>query len=404
MPVLPADERLLHHALELARANASFASPNPAVGCVLTRGEQVLGEGAHRYDLRDHAEIAALKDALSRGNNVAGATSYVTLEPCSHHGRTGPCADALVRAGIARCVVATVDPNPLVRRSGLARLRSGGVKVDVAEPSSAVAQQARRLNEAFAFSIQNNRPFITLKAAVSADGKLAPAPEGRAGGSPYWITAPAARADVQALRHGSDALLTGIGTVLADDPELTDRTGLPRRRRLLRVVLDSDLRTPLDSKLVRGANDDLMLVASARASMERERAFAERGVEVHRVADQSAARSFLVLFGAVLHSRGIRSVLAEAGSRLNGALLREGYVDKLTLYTGPLKLGAEAVPFAVGQPGPGVWESRLSGVVRSTFPHGPGVDTCVSGYLHDPWAAVDAPPAPVIVMPSPGGS
>jgi diaminohydroxyphosphoribosylaminopyrimidine deaminase/5-amino-6-(5-phosphoribosylamino)uracil reductase len=370
------------------------------VGCVLTRGDQILGEGAHRYDLRDHAEIVALKDAAAHGNSVRGATAYVSLEPCSHHGRTPPCADALVSAGIARCVVATVDPNPLVRKAGVARLRSAGIEVSVADPRSAIAQEARRLNDAFAFSIQHERPFIHLKAAVSADGKLAPSPESHTSKSPYWITGPAARADVQLLRHHADVLLTGIGTVLADDPELTDRTGLPRRRPLLRVILDSGLRTPLDSRLVQSAGSDLLLIASAAASREQVSAFQERGIEVIRLLDNSAARSLLVLFAAVLHQRGVRSVLVEAGSRLNATLLAESYVDRVTFYTGPLKLGADALPFALGQPGPATWEARLTGVLRGSFPHGPGEDLCASGYLHDPWEGVDAPPAPVIVMPS----
>jgi diaminohydroxyphosphoribosylaminopyrimidine deaminase/5-amino-6-(5-phosphoribosylamino)uracil reductase len=244
------DQRLLSRALELARSAVGLASPNPTVGCVLAHGERILGEGSHHFDARDHAEIAALKQAASLGHDVHGTTAYITLEPCAHHGRTGPCADALIAAKVSRCVVATVDPNPLVRGKGLAKLHSAGVEVDLADPASALAVEARRLNDAFAFSIQENRPFVTLKAALSVDGKLAPPHSARTAVAPHWITGEAARADAQQLRHANDAILTGIGTVLADNPSLTDRTGLPRRRRLLRVVLDSELRTPLDSKLV----------------------------------------------------------------------------------------------------------------------------------------------------------
>lgn len=387
MPVLPSDERRLRRALKLALAAAAFASPNPAVGCVLTRGDQILGEGAHRYDLRDHAEIAALKDAAAQGHNVRGATAYVTLEPCSHHGRTGPCADALVNAGIARCVVATVDPNPQVRGQGLRKLRTAGVEVVVAESTSAVAQAARRLNDAFAFSIQHGRPFVTLKAAVSADGKLAPASARRVDRAPFWLTGPAARADVQQLRHRSDALLTGIGTVLADDPELTDRTGLVRRRPLLRVVLDSELRMPLEAKLVQSANGDLLLLASSEASPERERVLKSAGAEVLRLPVRNG-RLDLDLAMAALAAIPARGVMLEAGSALNGSLLAQDLVDQLILYTAPVALGADALPLAQGQPSPDGLLARLTGISRQNFPHGDAEDLRISGYLHDPWDGV----------------
>ncbi len=386
MPLLPDDDRLLHRALDLAREAAAFASPNPAVGCVLVRDGQVLGVGAHRYDLRDHAEIVALKDAAGRGHSVGGATTYVTLEPCYHHGRTGPCADALVAAKIARCVVATVDPNPRVRGSGIAKLRSAGVEVAVADPASALAQAARRLNDAFAFSIQHGRPFVILKSAISSDGKLAPAPAARKGRTPHWLTGPAARADVQRLRHFSDAVLTGIGTVLADDPELSDRTGLPRRRPLLRVVLDSALRTPLDSKLVRSAQSDLLLIASPQAPTGYQLALENCGVEIVRLPPAAPETFFHSLFDTLLQSRGLRSVLAEAGSTLNGSLLSSGYVDRLVLYKTPTLLGPDALPFAVGLPDPDTWAERLSSTAQKPFPNGSGEDLRITGYLHDPWA------------------
>ncbi len=384
MHLLPADEYHLHHALELARAAAAFASPNPAVGCVLLRDGRVIGQGAHRYDLRDHAEIAALKDAAARRETVRGATAFVTLEPCSHHGRTGPCAEALVHAGIARCVVATVDPNPLVRGGGLTRLRAAGVEVDVADPGSTVAQAARRLNDAFAFSIQHGRPFVTLKSAVSSDGRLAPAAHLRSEIAPYWITGPAARAEVQALRHASDALLCGVGTVLADNPALSDRTGLPRRRRLLRVVADGDLRMPIASTLVREADGDLLLMAGENAPAERAEALRRAGAEVIQLPSVNGRLDPEKAL-AMLTARQVRSVLLEAGPAMNGSLLRAGLVDRVVLYRGLAALGEGSVPFAEGGPSPETLLGELTSLSNRKVPPEVGEDLCFTGYLQDPW-------------------
>jgi diaminohydroxyphosphoribosylaminopyrimidine deaminase / 5-amino-6-(5-phosphoribosylamino)uracil reductase len=387
MSLLPQDEHHLQRALELAQQAVGLASPNPTVGCVLVRDGEVLGEGAHHYAERDHAEIAALKQASSRGHDAQQATAYVTLEPCSHHGRTGPCSDALIAAGIARCVVATVDPNPLVRGGGLTKLRAAGVEVVVADPASALTQQARYLNDAFAHWIQHRRPLVTLKAAVSVDGRLAPAPQHRTANQPHWLTGEAARADVQQLRHASDAILTGIGTVLADDPSLTDRSGLPRRRPLLRVVLDSSLRMPIDSQLVRSADNDLLLLCSATAPTDRESELHNRGVEIIRLhgnegrLDLRAALDFLA-------QRNIISVFVEGGSSLNGSLLREGLADKLVLYYAESELGVEAIPFAEGIASPYVVQQQLQHTERASFPHGTAEDIRIIGYLHDPWTGI----------------
>jgi diaminohydroxyphosphoribosylaminopyrimidine deaminase/5-amino-6-(5-phosphoribosylamino)uracil reductase len=393
MPLTHHDERLLARALHLAREALGLASPNPTVGCVLAHGETILGEGAHHYDERDHAEIVALKQAASLGHNVHGATAYVTLEPCAHHGRTGPCADALAAAGISRCVVTTVDPNPLVRGQGLEKLHSAGVEIDLADPASEIAQSARRLNDAFAFSILNVRPFVTLKAALSVDGKLAPPDSARTALSvdgkpaPHWITGSASRADAQSLRHGNDAILTGIGTVLADNPSLTDRTGLARRRPLLRVVLDTELRTPLDSTLVTTAANDLLLVCATGAQAEREAALTARGAEVLRLPALEGRLDLAVLFAA-LSKRRILSVLVEAGSALNGSLLRADLVDALVLYYAEQELGLDGLPFAIGFTSPYDLQQSLTSVTRATFPHGEGEDVRIAGYLHDPWTEV----------------
>jgi diaminohydroxyphosphoribosylaminopyrimidine deaminase/5-amino-6-(5-phosphoribosylamino)uracil reductase len=390
MRLLPADERGLRRALELARNAAAFASPNPTVGCVLLSSETVLGEGAHYYDNFDHAEIAALKQARASGHDVHGATACVTLEPCAHHGRTGPCSDALIAAGIARCVVATVDPNPLVRGQGLARLTAAGVEVLVLPPDTDLAQQARRLNDAFAFAILHKRPFVTLKAALSVDGKLAPHPSQRTETSPHWLTGEAARADVQQLRHSADAILTGIGTVLADDPELTDRTGLPRRRPLLRVILDSQLRIPLDSKLVRSASEqqkDLLAFCAEDAHEERESQLRSLGIEVHRLPLRDGRLDLRVALDVLNGHHHIRNVLVEAGSALNTALLRHGLIDKVVLYFAEQELGSAAIPFAEGTT-PYLLQQQLASVDRATFPNGSAEDIRISGYLHDPWNEV----------------
>jgi diaminohydroxyphosphoribosylaminopyrimidine deaminase/5-amino-6-(5-phosphoribosylamino)uracil reductase len=389
MSLTPHDELNLTHALTLAREAAAFASPNPTVGCVLAHNSLTLGEGAHHYDVRDHAEIAALKQATARGHNVRGATAYVTLEPCAHHGRTGPCADALIAAGIARCVVATVDPNPLVSGQGLAKLRTANIDVDLLSPTHPLAQQARHLNDAFAHFIQHRRPFVTLKAALSVDGKLAPPPSSRTSTSPYWITGTVARAHAQLLRHASDAILTGVGTVLADNPSLTDRTGLPRRRPLLRVILDSALRTPLNSALV-SESSALLMLCSNNAPTDRESALRAHSVEVVRLPTEGGHIDLHAAL-AVLAERNTLSVLIEAGSFLNGSFLRANLVDKVVLYYAEGELGINALPFATNFDSPYALQQRLTHTTRATFPSDlarNAEDVRITGYLHNPWTNI----------------
>jgi diaminohydroxyphosphoribosylaminopyrimidine deaminase/5-amino-6-(5-phosphoribosylamino)uracil reductase len=373
------DELWMQRALDLARATTALASPNPQVGCVLIRDGQLLGEGAHLYDQRDHAEIAALKQAAALGHDVAGATAYVTLEPCSHQGRTGPCADALIAARIARCVVATVDPNPQVSGRGIARLQAAGIAITV----GVLQPQARALNDAFAYAIQHRRPYVTLKSALSVDGQLAPPPSQRPTQEPHWLTGPESRAHVQTLRHASDAILTGIGTVLADDPALTDRTGLPRRRPLLRVVLDTHLRTPLDSQLVRTATNDLLLLCGEDAPNIA--AFEARGVQVLPLPAANGRLPLPAVLDA-LADRQILSLLLEAGALVNGAFLSANLVQRAVLFYAETELGPGAVPFAQtphGPENPFLLEQRLHHVTHTTF----GTDACVTGTLYDPWPA-----------------
>jgi diaminohydroxyphosphoribosylaminopyrimidine deaminase/5-amino-6-(5-phosphoribosylamino)uracil reductase len=385
---LPENERHLQRALTLARDAAAFASPNPTVGCVIARGDEVLGEGAHHYDAYDHAEIAALKDASLRGHNVRGATAYVTLEPCSHHGRTGPCSDALITAGIARCVVATIDPNPQVRGEGIEKMRAAGIEVLVLDAAEPFAQEARRLNDAFAWSIQNHGAFVTLKAAVSVDGKLAPPPSQRTGIAPHWLTGEAARADVQQLRHASGALVTGIGTILADNPSLTDRTGLPRRTPLLRVILDSNLRTPPTAKLFDTEHPNILILCSQTASTEREAALRDRGASIDRSYATDGSLDLAAALDDFRFRGGIRSVLVEGGSAINGSFLRANLVDKVVLYYSETELGGDAMPFAAGIASPYVIQQQLLRVERAAFPNGAGEDVRISGYLNDPWAGI----------------
>ena len=366
----------MRRALGLARATAALASPNPQVGCVLVRDGAVVGEGAHRYEQRDHAEIVALKVA---GERARGAMAYVTLEPCSHHGRTGPCADALVAAGVSRVIAATVDANPLVAGQGFERLRQAAVAVEV----GLCQTDAREINDAFACWVRTCRPLVTLKAALSADGMLAPPDAQRTQGQTFWITGVEAREQVQRMRHAADAALTGVGTVLADDPLLTDRSGGERRRRLLRVVLDSRLRTPLESRLVQSAEGDVLIFCGPEAEAGRCTEFEAAGVEVVRVVGVDGRLDLGVVLD-VLGQRKVLSVLLECGSRLNGAFLAAGLVDKVVLFTSPAELGPGAVPFAIGCSGPAEVEARLERVERSQF----GADECVSGVLRDAWAQV----------------
>lgn len=367
----------MQRALHLAAETAALASPNPQVGCVLVQQNEVIAEGAHLYDHRDHAEIVALKQA---GEAARGATAYVTLEPCSHHGRTGPCADALIAAGIHRVVIATEDPNPLVSGQGIAKLRAAGI--DVA--TGTLQQPARDLIEAFGHFIRTKTPFVTLKAALSVDGYLAPPPGTRSSAEPYWLTGPLARAEVHRLRHGSDAVLTGIGTVLADAPLLTDRTNLPRRRPLLRVVLDTQLHIPLTSKLVESATpDSLLLLCGPTASPQKIAALQQKNAAI-QIIPEHAGRLSLPDVLRTLAERNILSLLLECGSQLNGSFLHQNLVDKAILFYGEAELGKQAIPFAGGVASPALFEQSLSRLTRTTF----GPDTCVTGYLRDPWPSL----------------
>jgi diaminohydroxyphosphoribosylaminopyrimidine deaminase/5-amino-6-(5-phosphoribosylamino)uracil reductase len=358
-------ERWMRGALTLARRGEALASPNPMVGAVLVRGGRMIGEGFHTYDGIRHAEIIALAAA---GKAARGATLYINFEPCCHTGRTPPCTDALIAAGVARVIAAMPDPSPAVAGRGFRRLRAAGIKVEVA---AQFTDEARRLNEAFACWITSRRPFVTLKSALTMDGSLVLPPRKGAPreNHPRWITSQASRDEVQRMRHASDALLTGIGTVLADDPLLTDRTGLPRRRRLLRVVLDSRLRLSPRSRLARSSDGDILVITGAGFSRARERKLRSMGIEVISVPGASGHPSLRKVLDE-LGSRGILSVLLEAGPTLNRAARQLDLVDKVRLFYAPIRAGGN---------GPRELPPPLKNVHMAQF----GPDVSIEGYLHD---------------------
>jgi diaminohydroxyphosphoribosylaminopyrimidine deaminase / 5-amino-6-(5-phosphoribosylamino)uracil reductase len=361
----------MQYALALARKGVGLASPNPMVGCVIVREGQIVGEGFHQYEWRDHAEIVALK---STGEKGRGATLYVTLEPCNHIGRTGPCTEAIISAGAQRVVAAMDDPNPVNSGRGFERLRAAGIEVF----TGVCEEEARRLNEPFACWIRTKKPFVTLKSALTLDGQLAlPKPAKKSGKrtSRDWISSEESRAEVHRMRHASDALLTGIGTIIADDPLLTDRSGLSRRRRLLRVILDSKLRLPPTSRIVKTSDDDLLVFTTAPLTSARARKLQNAGVEVVR-AKAKNGRIDLPTVLKELGRRDILSVLLEAGPTLNGTALTAGVVHKLFLFYAPKIAADNRVPFAVA---PKLAPQHLQSIQIHQF----GPDLALEAYLSD---------------------
>ncbi|MGB8480172.1 MAG: bifunctional diaminohydroxyphosphoribosylaminopyrimidine deaminase/5-amino-6-(5-phosphoribosylamino)uracil reductase RibD [Acidobacteriaceae bacterium] len=371
-----ADELWMERALGLAEVSIGLASPNPVTGCVLVKNGNVIGEGFHSYADKDHAEIVALKQA---GAEARGSTAYVTLEPCSHHGRTPPCADALIKAGVARVVTAARDPNPQVSGRGLDRLQAAGVSLTIGVKEAA----ARRLNEAFAKFIRTHRPFVTLKAGMTLDGRIAPPPtkDHIPSGSTHWITGDRSREVVQELRHAADAILTGIGTILNDDPLLTDRSGRQRRRPFLRVVLDSSLRLSVESQLVRTASQDV-LVFHTQPSARQAKALEERGVRVERL-DPDPVTGLVPMRSVMerLADMEMLSVMLEGGSQINASALAAQIVDKLYLFYAPAIYGDAAVPVVRSLEPNTYFATRLG----SYQLHALGEDFAVEGYLHNPW-------------------
>ncbi len=366
------DERWMTQALGLARRGVGLASPNPTVGCVIVREGKLVGAGFHQYDQRDHAEVVALREA---GELARGATAYVTLEPCSHFGRTGPCADALIAAGVGRVVVATADANPAVNGRGIEKLRRANIEVTV----GVLQKPARRLNDAFAKYIRTGIPHVTLKAAMTLDGRIAPPPSSRKPGEISWITGPESLQQVHHLRHSVDAVLTGVGTVIADDPLLTDRSGRRRTRPLLRVVLDTQLRLPLESKLLHSADRDVLVFCS-NVPESRRLALSAAGLSVKEIeSDPGNTYPSLLKVLKELGKMQITSVMIEAGSQLNSSFLDAGLVDRLYLFYAPYFLGPEAHPVVADS------ADRKTGNRRVRPPPVSEKTSPSKAWLNDPW-------------------
>lgn len=322
------DLACMRRALELAQLSIGVSDPNPRVGCVLLTGDGSTVEGHTQQAGSAHAEAHAIQLAQSRGISLKGATAYVSLEPCSHFGRTPPCADGLIAAGVSRVVTAIADPNPLVAGQGVARLRAAGIEV----VTGLLAMEARELNIGFFSRMERSRPWVRLKAAASLDGQTA-LPDGTS----KWITSPQARSDGQRWRARANAVLTGVGTVLADDPRL-DVRDVPVIHQPLRVVLDSHLRTPPSAKLL--AEPGRALIVCAVTDDHRHHVLAERGAEVLVLPDTAAQAIDLPALLAELARRGINELHVEAGATLNGALIQAGLVDEYLIYLAPKLLGA----------------------------------------------------------------
>jgi diaminohydroxyphosphoribosylaminopyrimidine deaminase/5-amino-6-(5-phosphoribosylamino)uracil reductase len=322
----------MERALALAKRGMYTTDPNPRVGCVLVRNGEVIGEGYTQPAGQDHAEIRALKDARSRGHDLRGATAYVTLEPCSHFGRTPPCANALIEAQIGRVIAAMEDPNPQVSGRGLAILREAGIEVRC----GLLANEARELNIGFVTRMTRGRPWVRMKVAASLDGRT-----GLPSGESQWITSAAARADGHAWRARASAILTGIGTVREDNPRMTVRA-VDTPRQPHRVLIDSQLDVPLDAQILAGAPTLIFCGALDARLEERASALRERGAEIVPLPN-AFGKVDLPRMLSVLGERNVNELHVEAGYKLNGSLLREGCVDELLVYLAPSLLGMDSM-------------------------------------------------------------
>ncbi|HTC49698.1 MAG TPA: bifunctional diaminohydroxyphosphoribosylaminopyrimidine deaminase/5-amino-6-(5-phosphoribosylamino)uracil reductase RibD [Candidatus Aquilonibacter sp.] len=381
------DEHFLRRALDLARQGIGLAAPNPYVGAIITDPQgNVAGTSTYTYAGVKHAEVLALEQAGEKGR---GGTLYINLEPHAHQGRTPPCTGALIAAGVRRVVACMADPNPKVSGLGFEKLRAAGIDVEV----GGLETVARKLNEAFARYIRHGVPLVTLKSAMTLDGKIAPPPgfeSNQVTGTPPggWITGELARANVHEQRHQSDAILAGIGTILADDPLLTDRSGLLRRRPLMRVILDSRLRLPLESRLVSsvnnesGSNGDVLVFCSSGAK-EKKTELKARGIQIEEIA-ASDGRLDLNAIMQRLGQLEITRVMIEGGASVNAATLSSGIVDKVFLYYAPkIMASSDAVPFINSGE---IMQQNNPLRLKNIHLHRFGEDVAIEGYLRDPYS------------------
>lgn len=336
------DSKMMAKAIQLAKKGLYTTHPNPRVGCILTKDQHIIGQGYHQRTGEPHAEINAL-NSLQDKAQASGATAYVTLEPCSHTGKTPPCSNALIDAGISRVVIAMQDPNPQVAGQGIARLKAAGIDVEL----GILEQPARELNPGFIKRMEQGLPWVRVKLAMSLDGCTA-----MASGESQWITGPQARADVQRYRASADAILSGIGTVLADDPSLnvrlsTDELGIEGTfRQPLRVILDSNLQTPHEARLIDLEGETVIFISEAKIN-NKETAqkillFESKGVEIIPVKPDPTGSLSLKQILKVLAEKGINEIHTEAGATLSGALIQQGLVDEAVLYMAPIFMGSNA--------------------------------------------------------------
>jgi diaminohydroxyphosphoribosylaminopyrimidine deaminase/5-amino-6-(5-phosphoribosylamino)uracil reductase len=347
-----ADRQFMARAIELAWQGRGWTSPNPLVGAVVVKDGQIVGEGFHPAAGKPHAEVYALDAA---GDQAQGATLYVTLEPCAHHGRTPPCADRLLESGLARVVVAVEDPNPLVAGKGIQRLRASGIEVDV----GVLGDEASKANERFFKYIKTKRPFVAIKTGMSLDGKIA-----TASGESMWITNESSRGYVQILRGTYDAIMVGVNTVVQDNPRLTCR--VPGARQPLRIIIDSMARTPVNAKLFEfetaGHRPNTLICVGARAPEDRVRALREAGAEILVCPDTGYSVDThidLAKLMPLLGKREITSILLEGGGTINAAALDAGIVDKVYVFVAPKIIGGVGAPTMVEGSGVALLEEAV---------------------------------------------
>lgn len=354
-------------ALELAKKALGRTSPNPMVGAVVVRAGQVVGSGYHARAGTPHAEVHALREA---GEKACGATLYVTLEPCCHHGRTGPCTEAVIKAGITKVVMAMLDPNPKVAGNGVKILQKAGIEVE----TGVLEEQARRLNEVFIKYITTRLPFVVMKTAMSLDGKIA-----TAGGESQWITGSESRAMVHRLRDRYDAIMVGVGTVLADNPSLTTRIAEGGGKDPVRVVLDSRARTPVDAQiLTQSSHSPTFIVTTSDAPRDKLRQLSKAGAHIIQLPNDDNGICLPELLRK-LGEQEITSLLVEGGSRVNGTLINNYLVDKVYWFMAPKIIGGNAAPGPVG--GNGITAlvdaMKLSDILLQRY----GEDICIEGWV-----------------------